>query len=308
MLPIVDSQFLAKKNMIITSLNTLKANKKRKNDVAVHDPSIKHSKLQSSSKIKKASPTDTENNELLSFNKIYVPDPFLSNYEPKATVKGHWRTLDMGQHIAETSEPILDDWWLEENAYTNESSKNVKPLSPKEKGISIPLVEPETLPPGLTPHPHHHRKHELNDISFSCDPDVPPQYAEAVYAGSSNITARSMRPQYRAAPPHISQTLLSDRITDESNNMEDSKMSDNDSPSQSLGTVGELNIFGKSVDIRPLSIASGSVALGINWTPAPHKFSLPLKLYHNVHSIANSSRSESRMVFYIIYNTITLFF
>ncbi|KAJ3087662.1 hypothetical protein HK102_010563 [Quaeritorhiza haematococci] len=49
--------------------------------------------------------------------------------------------------------------------------------------------------------------------------------------------------------------------------------------------VTQLKIHGHSIPLEPLGLASGSVALGMGWTPAPPRLSLPLKFYRHLQSI-----------------------
>ena len=284
--------------MIITSLRLLQENKKRKDRVSVQG-GIKKSTIKiPGTKFQQSKVKVAESGKNLQFDKLYVPDGFLSGYKTNKRVDNN---------SAKSSDI---DWWLDENGYSNELGKRSK-IQPGEDKFTSSLQPQKRAIPGTVEYPHHHHTQD----EFSCDPDVPHMYKEVLDA--DQLALRRSRPKweapkkpitYNVSSPEPQSDVLDKTVHDD--NISEVTSSNSSVSSDAMAFHGgrkltdnemkkrqsKLKVSGTPLDIQPLSIASGSAAIGLGWTPAPPKMSLPLKLYLHAHSLPSTPRAQSRQV------------
>ncbi|KAJ3327686.1 cytochrome c oxidase subunit 1 [Blyttiomyces sp. JEL0837] len=337
-----DSNFLARKNMIITSLQTLQRNLKRKlgsqgptpvpqdsNNIQINFPphpspwitvsNEPENELQAEGDALKASQSDNiySEEQWPPFAKLEVPDQFLINYKSRPTSRAsHILQLSGIQMEVDPEDTELEHWWLEENAYSNEALKKAKMEDDVKHQHELQQLEHAHEKHGASDvHSHHHRHEPLTDSlaqseypKFTCDPAVQPVYAEALYAEQQ--AERRHRPQYVPAPGDLGvlkdKTRLDldpDAIDDENLGSEE-RLSEVSAPgppfmpstsaANRVMTTRGLHIDGKSMLIQPVSVAAGSAAIGLPWSPAPPKLSLSMKLYSHAHSVPATPKPGSQ--------------
>ncbi|KAJ3123091.1 cytochrome c oxidase subunit 1 [Physocladia obscura] len=293
-----------RQSMVITSLQRLSENKKRKSEYHINSKrsSIKLDRQQSlqSSGVQIPTPkidfkNDMETDETSKFPpfaKMNSPSTYNHSFRaPGELLPPRSRHLSFNPTIDSSKPMVLDDWYLDENAYSN-MTKDTAGWSQilEDRGPPVAIVPERPHIPGLKPHPtHHHEHHEHEEAHaaniFSCDPQKEVKYAEVVKA--EELLAQGNRPKY-VAPKNIfgSSILNTERP--------DSQEPFADSTSILVPTHSDLKIAGKSVQIVPIGIGASSVGLGLHWSPAPPKMSLPLKVYQHLHSVPQTPRSFSR--------------
>ncbi|ORY43266.1 hypothetical protein BCR33DRAFT_738575 [Rhizoclosmatium globosum] len=193
---------------------------------------------------------------------------------------------------------VLEDWYLDDNAFSKESkNKATWDQIVEDRGPPVLIVPPKPPIPGLKPHPSHHHTHfpeyledqHQKDLAFNCNPQSPPRFTEVVAA--ENSLKASNRPRYAAPATIFGSSFLK---PEEKSDLKDTLKLDATEVEDSDSPTVSLQIKGKSVHIVPLEIGAASVGLGLSWSPAPPKMSLPLKVYQHQHSVPETPRTLSR--------------
>jgi hypothetical protein len=261
------------------------------------------------------------------FGKYQQGDEFMQNYRksPLHQVHHHQHPQSSGvnpdtsnkeavDHDAKL-DPEVEHWYLDENAYTNEVySKRVASGNSKHK------TQPDK-PHSASSHSHHqhHHNHHIHTegvspytaMEFNCDPEVPHPFAEVVYA-EQQLKARRQRPQY-IPTDQSALSAFENSIGNTANQQqhvgEDTVMSESEAPepyapfmpstiSTSLTNLmmhpENLAVAGRSISIVPVTIAGGSASLGMGWTPAPARISLPVRYFNHFASLGDISGQDGQ--------------
>ncbi|KAJ3009221.1 UNVERIFIED_CONTAM: cytochrome c oxidase subunit 1, partial [Siphonaria sp. JEL0065] len=313
------SENFGRKSMVITSLNRLSENKKRKSVFESNKSSVRRDVRRKSEvspgdiQIPGATLDKTVENSLGSsdftedvqqellfppFAQLNTPNKYAPSFTlPPSELPPRSTKLTQVPVLGGSQPLILEDWYLDDNGFSNEAKKTETcEQLVEQRGPIVPIVPPKTPIPGLKPHPVHHHSHYpeyLDDhshknLAFCCSPQTPTQYAEVTDA--ENSVKRRNRPQYTVPTTIFGKSVLNSHDHLE---LKESLQLDN-VDSTSITTNIELQIKGKSLQIVPLNIGAGSVGLGLSWSPAPPKLSLPLKVYQHLHSLPETPRSVSR--------------
>ncbi|KAI9332143.1 hypothetical protein DFJ73DRAFT_64411 [Zopfochytrium polystomum] len=281
---------LLRRNIVVTSFRILQENRKRKELASQEERRSSPVTIPGISVIGMPSNSSSSGEELVSdqwpnFDKLYVPDEFLTAHRSRPLSREATREVEkLLKEEQDQPEELVDDWWLEENAYSNHSAKRVR-VEQRTDEFGVLSVEPKQPPiPGLSFHPHHHHKPPEGEMGFSCDPTVKPFYKEVADADAAAGLIRN-RPRW------MKSTLVMDVLFTKPGSAGLQSGETIEEPSLSSS---ELLVAGKSLNIQPVSIGAGSASIGFDWSPAPPKLSLPLKLYMLPHSISSSPRPRSR--------------
>ncbi|KAJ3259016.1 cytochrome c oxidase subunit 1 [Chytriomyces hyalinus] len=317
-----EADSFSRQSMIITSLKRLSENKKRK--------SVFEANSNRSSARRKPSDTTPDSSTDIQipgtevepgaeaeplpfppFARIFTPENYAMSYDgdPVAHHRPRSRPISKAHQYGKELAPpaVLEDWYLDENGYSKESKKlAVWNDILEDRGPPVPIVPEKAPVPGLKKHAAHHHSHYPNfvedadavlhrETTFSCDPNTPPTFTEVLEAEDS--FRKQNRPKYLASKDtFISRNGLNHGLpsSEEQAQMQPQHPDVSNTENESFPSVG-LEIKGKSVHIVQLDVAGGSVALGLGWSPAPPKMSLPLKLYQHAHSVPETPRLAGKV-------------
>ncbi|KAJ3354247.1 cytochrome c oxidase subunit 1 [Entophlyctis luteolus] len=224
------------------------------------------------------------------FAELNTPNNYVHSFKkPGELLPLRSRKLPLEPTSVDPKLTILEDWFLDDNAYSQNAKANANWLQMMDdRGPPVPITPEKPHIPGLSPHGHHHHAHiGISGVEapiFSCDPQHPIVYTEAIEAENQ---LESNRPRYLVPGQIFGSNML--RVADVNTSQPSAKqpISSHDEPSG-------LCIQGKSVPIAHLDIGAASVGLGLSWSPAPPKLSLPMKLYKHFHSLPGTPRAFSR--------------